>query len=125
MIVSRPLLPIAIAVLTACASAPTTANSGVSASAVGTLRVTNYTRGNVQVFLVGPNGDTYLRLIYAGQSESFAVPGSKPGDVIQLRGTTPGVREYKSTEPITLANGGCAQSLTMNQKRSDCEWRLP
>ena len=125
MIATRPWLPIAIAVLTACATATTTTNSGASASPVGTLRVTNYTRGNVQVFLVGPNGDTYLRLVYAGNSESFPVPGSKPGDVVQLRATTPGVREYKSTEPITLAKGGCAQSLTMEQKRSDCEWRLP
>ena len=125
MIVWRPLLPIAVVVVTACATTTTTANSGGSASAVGTLRVTNYTRDHLRVFLVRPNGDTYLRLVYAGNSEAFPVPGSKPGDVVQLRATTPGLREYRSSETITLAGGGCAQSLDMQQKRSDCEWRLP
>ena len=125
MISCRPLLPLTVAVLAACATPTTTANPGVSASDVGTVRVTNYTRDAVQVFLVSPNGDTYLRLIQPGNSESFHVPGSRPGDVVQLKAKTSSLREYTSHETITLAGAGCAKSLDTQQKRSDCEWRLP
>ena len=84
MISCRPLLSLTIAVLAACATATSTANPGVSATDAGTLRVTNYTRDAVQVFLFSPNGDTFLRLIQPGNSESFHVSGSHPGDVVQL-----------------------------------------
>ena len=125
MYYSSRLLPIMMIVVAACASA-SSASTGASAPAEGIVRVTNYARESVSLFLATTSGDTFLRLIYPGHSESFGVPGASPGDVVHLKAKTAKGLEYVPREgiTITLGNGACARQYDVLPK-SGCEWILP
>jgi hypothetical protein len=121
---SSRLLPVMLAVVAACAPAATR-GTGASESAPGILRVTNYAREAVQVFLTTASGDTFLRLIQPGASESFHLPGTSPGEVVHLKAKTTSGREYTPREGITLGDATCARNFGAPSATLACEWILP
>ena len=93
--------------------------------ASGVLRVTNNSSEAVQVFLVAPSGDSFLRLIRPGDSEAFHLAGKAPGDTISLRAKTENGREYTSRELITLSAKTCAKNNGAPAAVPGCEWTVP
>ena len=91
----------------------------------GILRVTNHTREALQVFLTSASGDTYLRLIEPGASESLHVPGKVPGDTISLKAKTPRGSEYTTTQQITLSANSCTRNFGPPSAQPGCEWIVP
>ena len=116
------LLVIAVAMVAACAPS-STLNKGSGAE--GILRVTNSTRESVQVFMTTQSGETFLRLVQPGNSESFHVPGKQPGDAISLLAKTQSGREYTSREAITLSANSCTRNYGAPPATPGCEWMLP
>ena len=108
---------------TAASATASTTITSASTPAEGILRVTNYARESVQIFLTATSGDTFLRLIQPGASESFHVPGTSPGDVVHLKAKTVSGREYIAKEGITLGDTNCARRFGAPPLR--CEWQLP
>jgi hypothetical protein len=91
----------------------------------GVLRITNNTQEAIQVFLTTPNGDTFLRMVRAGNSEPVHVPGKSPGDTIALRAKTQSGREYTSRQSITLSANSCARNYGTSTAAPECEWTVP
>ncbi|HMH25298.1 MAG TPA: hypothetical protein VK542_01795, partial [Gemmatimonadaceae bacterium] len=102
-----------------------TRGTGANESASGILRVTNYAREAVQVFLTTASEDTYLRLIQPGASESFHLPGTSPGEVVHLKGKTTSGREYTPRAEITLGAATCPRNFGAPSATLGCEWILP